>query len=140
MQTNRNETDLTRLFEPRSVAHVGASAKPAAGRFPFAEYLVNMGFAGKVFPVNPKYEEVSELTCYPSLAAIPGRVDLAILAVPAPKCVEVLREAPADKPAEPLRRSRYQAAVHGGDDTTAKPPPRKTLGSRFRPARGRRRL
>ena len=97
MEPNRKETDLARLFEPHSVAHVGASAKPAAGRFNFTEYLLNMGFQGQVFPVNPKYEEVSELTCYPSLAAIPGPVDLAILAVPAPRCVEVLRESPAGK-------------------------------------------
>jgi len=97
MEPKRNETDLSRLFEPHSVAHVGASAKPAAGRFNFTEYLLNMGFQGKVFPVNPKYEEVSELTCYPSLAAIPGPVDLAILAVPALRCVEVLGETPAEK-------------------------------------------
>ena len=97
MTQHREETDLARLFEPRSVAHVGASAKPAAGRFAFSEYLVNIGFRGKVFPVNPKYEEVNELTCYPSLAAIPDPVDLAILAVPAQGCVEVLRETPAGK-------------------------------------------
>ncbi len=76
---------------------MGASAKPAAGRFNFTEYLLHMGFRGKIFPVNPKYEEVSELTCYPSLSATPEPVDLAILAVPAPRCVEVLREVPAGK-------------------------------------------
>jgi acyl-CoA synthetase (NDP forming) len=97
MQPNRNETDLIRLFEPHCVAHVGASAKAVAGRFNFTEYLINMGFRGELYPVNPNYDEVCELTCYPSLAAIPGPVDLAILAVPAPRCVEVLRETPADK-------------------------------------------
>jgi len=97
MEPNRKDTDLARLFEPHSVAHVGASAKPAAGRFNFTEYLLNMGFKGKIFPVNPKYREVHELTCYPSLSDAPGTVDLAILAVPAPRCVEVLREIPAGK-------------------------------------------
>lgn len=91
------ETDLHRLFEPRSVAHVGASNRSAPGRFNFTEYLINMGFPGRVFPVNPKYEEVFDLPCYPSLSAVPEPVDLAILAVPAPRCVEVLREVPAGR-------------------------------------------
>ena len=97
MEDKPNHTDFSRLFQPQSVAHVGASSRPAAGRFNFTEYLVNMGFPGKVFPVNPNYKEVCDLNCYPSLAAIPEPVDLAILAVPAPGCVEVLREAQEGK-------------------------------------------
>jgi acyl-CoA synthetase (NDP forming) len=97
MAGNKDQTDFSRLFQPRSVAHVGASNRPAAGRFNFTEYLMNMGFPGNVFPVNPNYEEVCDLACYPSLAAVQEPVDLAILAVPAPRCVEVLREAPEDK-------------------------------------------
>ena len=97
MEKESKETDLTRLFEPRSVAHVGASNRPAAGRFNFTEYLIHMGFAGKIFPVNPKYKEVLDLPCYPSLASVPEPLDLAILALPAPKCVEVLRELPRGK-------------------------------------------
>lgn len=90
-------TDFSRLFEPQSVAHVGASNRSAAGRFHFTEYLLTMGFRGKVFPVNPNYKEVCDIPCYPSLTAVPGPVDLAILAVPAPRCVEVLRDTPAGK-------------------------------------------
>jgi len=97
MEPKSEQTDFSRLFEPKSVAHVGASNRPAAGRFNFTEYLLNMGFPGEIYPVNPNYDEVLELTCYPSLGATPGPVDLAILAVPAPRCVEVLREAPAGK-------------------------------------------
>lgn len=97
MAGNKDQTDFSHLFQPQSVAHVGASNRPAAGRFNFTEYLVNMGFPGKVFPVNPNYREVCDLTCYPSLAAIPEPVDLSILAVPAPRCVEVLREVPEGK-------------------------------------------
>ena len=97
MEPHGKQTDFSRLFEPQSVAHVGASNRSAAGRFQFTEYLLTMGFRGKLFPVNPNYEEVCELPCYPSLAAVPGPVDLAILAVPAPRCVEVLRETPAGK-------------------------------------------
>jgi acetyl-CoA synthetase (ADP-forming)/acetyltransferase len=91
------KTDFSRLFQPRTVAHVGASAKRAAGRFNFTEYLLNMGFPGRIFPVNPKYQEMFDLTCYPSLSAIPEEVDLAILAVPAASCVDLLREVPPGK-------------------------------------------
>ncbi|UCD56767.1 MAG: CoA-binding protein [Candidatus Hydrogenedentota bacterium] len=89
--------DLDALFQPQSVAHVGASPRPVAGRFNYTRYLIHMRFEGKIYPVNPKYEEVLELPCYPNLAAIPGEVDMAILAVPAAHCLEVLQNVPPGK-------------------------------------------
>ena len=60
--------DLTRLFAPESIAIVGASANPAAiGGQPIA-FLQAQGFAGRIYPVNPKYPEVAGLPCYPALA------------------------------------------------------------------------
>ena len=50
-----------------------------------------------MYPVNPKHDEVLGLKSYPSLSAIPGDVDLAILAVPATRCPDVFREMPAGK-------------------------------------------
>ena len=84
--------DLDALFNPKSIAHVGASPNAAAGRFNFTRFLQLTKFEGGLFPVNPKYEEVRGLKCYPSLAAIPGEVDLAIVAVPAERCPDVLRD------------------------------------------------
>jgi acyl-CoA synthetase (NDP forming) len=89
--------DLKRLFSPRSIAHVGASAKRSPGRFNFILYLQNMGYAGELYPVNPNYDEVYGLKCHPSLADVPGEVDMAILALPAPRCAQILREVPAGK-------------------------------------------
>jgi acyl-CoA synthetase (NDP forming) len=93
-----DKANLDPLFKPRSIAHVGASAQPAAGRFNFTRFLQLTGFEGDIYPVNPKYEEVLELKCYPSIAEIPEeKLDLAILAVPAVHCPGILRDVPPGK-------------------------------------------
>ncbi len=93
----QTKIDLDLLFKPRSVAHVGASPKSAAGRFNFTLYLTKMKYEGNIYPVNPKYDEVIGLPCYPDLSAIPEDVDLAILAVPAVHCPAILRDIPPGK-------------------------------------------
>ncbi len=85
-------TGFDALFKPRSIAHVGASPRAAAGRFNYTRFLQLTKFEGGLYPVNPKHEEILGLQCYPSLAAIPGEIDLAILAVPAARCSDVLRD------------------------------------------------
>ena len=78
-----NSNALAALFEPKSVAIVGASTNPARiGGRPISYYL-KAGFKGDIYPVNPKRDEIQGLKCYPEIAAIPGSVDLAILAVAA---------------------------------------------------------
>ena len=89
--------DLHALFHPKSIAHVGASAKSAAGRFNFTRFLQLTKFEGDLYPVNPKYEDIRGLRCYPSIADIPGDIDLAILAVPAERCPDILRDVPPGK-------------------------------------------
>jgi len=76
---------------------VGASDRPVAGRFNYSKYLLDMGYKGRICPVNPKYETLFDLPCYPSLDEIPGAVDMAILAVPAAGCVKLLRDIPVGK-------------------------------------------
>ncbi|MGQ0570037.1 MAG: CoA-binding protein, partial [Armatimonadota bacterium] len=74
---------LRPLLSPESIAVVGASAsRPTAGTAVIAN-LRRLGYGGAIHPVNPKYDEVDGLRCYPSLAAIPGEVDVAFLGVPA---------------------------------------------------------
>src|SRR5688500_9142521 len=74
---------LSPLLRPRSIAIVGASAdfRKINGR-PL-KFLLDKQYAGAIHPVNPKYDRIAGLTCYPDAAAIPGDVDLAIVAVPA---------------------------------------------------------
>jgi len=89
--------NLDPLFKPKSVAHVGASPRTEAGRFNYTRFLQLTGFEGHLYPVNPKYEEVLELKCYPSIAAIPESIDLVIFAVPAVHCPAILRDVPEGK-------------------------------------------
>jgi acyl-CoA synthetase (NDP forming) len=69
------------MLEARSVAIVGASVREGSVGNQSVVELVQGGFDGRIFPVNPKYDEVLGLRAYPSLAEIGEPVDLAILAV-----------------------------------------------------------
>jgi acetate---CoA ligase (ADP-forming) len=73
---------LAAMLEARSVAVVGASARPGSFGEQLLSQLLRGGFQGPVHPVNPRYREVLGLACHRSLAEVPGPVDLAVLAVP----------------------------------------------------------
>lgn len=74
---------LEGLFSPRSIAIVGASeAQGSVGR-DVVENLIQRRFAGRILPVNPKYDTLLGLPCFTSLADIPEAVDLVAIAVPA---------------------------------------------------------
>ena len=85
--------DLSPLLEPASVAVVGATPRPDASGQIVLRNLRELGYEGRVYPVNPRYEEVLGLRCYPSLAALPEAVDIAFLAVPAAAGPELALEA-----------------------------------------------
>ncbi len=83
---------LEKFFNPRSVAIIGATVKEGkVGRVIVENFKKR--FPGKIFPVNPKYEEVLGLKCYKSVKDIPEPVDLVVIVVPAPVVPTVLREA-----------------------------------------------
>ena len=67
---------LDALFRPRSIAVIGASEKPTIGRRLIVS-LDRLGFAGRVFPINPNYPSVLGRTCYPSIAEVPEAPDVA---------------------------------------------------------------
>lgn len=84
--------ELERVFNPRSVAVVGASKTPLKIGNTIVWNLAN-NFKGKVYPVNPKAEgEIYGCKIYPRVTEIPGEVDLACLAVPREVVVEVMEE------------------------------------------------
>lgn len=97
--SSANGTDtLIPLLKPRSIAVVGVqggpfdpSARSTMGRR-FIENLLRHGYAGDIYPINPRYETVGELRCYPSVAAVPGPVDAALLIVPTRKMIETLHD------------------------------------------------
>jgi acetyltransferase len=81
-----------RLFHPRGIAIIGASADlTRIGGHPI-KALKNAGFKGGIFPVNPKYPELHGLKCYPDAASISEPCDLAIVAVPAPAVAQAIRD------------------------------------------------
>jgi acyl-CoA synthetase (NDP forming) len=86
---------LSAVFRPRAIAVVGASDDPVKiGGRPLA-FLLRHGYAGRVFPVNPSRATVQGLAAFPSVAAIPEDVDLAIVVVPAERVEESLEAAAA---------------------------------------------
>lgn len=75
---------LDSLFHPRSIAVVGSSDGPFNGVTQvFLDTLIQFKYKGPIYPVNPKFEKVSGLKCYPSVRDIPGVVDHVISVVPA---------------------------------------------------------
>ncbi|MFO8048300.1 MAG: CoA-binding protein, partial [Desulfosudaceae bacterium] len=70
------------FFKPAGVAIVGASATIGRGGYNLVSNIKN-SFQGEIYPVNPRYDEILGLTCYPSVSDIPGSVDMAIIFVPA---------------------------------------------------------
>jgi len=86
-------TRLSRLFQPRSVAVIGASAAPhKIGAIPVG-HMLQHGYAGKIYPINPKATEVQGLRAYPDIASIGEPVDMVIVAVPAALAGAALEEA-----------------------------------------------
>ena len=78
-QTQRRSLDA--MLDARSVAVVGASRRPGSVGATMVSELQTGGFTGPIYPVNPGYDEVRGLPCYPSLAELPEPVDLVVLGV-----------------------------------------------------------
>lgn len=77
------KTNIEYLFEPRSVAVIGASQNKAKIGYRIVENIVSHGYQGAIYPVNPKGGNVLGNKIYPELSQIPGEVDLAVIAIPA---------------------------------------------------------
>lgn len=83
---------LSRLFRPRAVAVVGAGRAPSGVGHHILRNLVEAGFPGPVYPVNPHAETILGLRAYPNVREVPGPVDLAVVAVPALAVPDVARD------------------------------------------------
>lgn len=87
--------DLQPLLRPRSIAMVGASSDPSRSNGRTLRYLLQGGFEGPVFPVNPRRKEVQGVPSHPSIGEVPQRVDCVIVALPAAEVADALRECAA---------------------------------------------
>ncbi|MGE0226265.1 MAG: acetate--CoA ligase family protein [Acetobacteraceae bacterium] len=74
---------LQSFFWPESIAVLGASPDVHRIRGRLLRQLRENGFPGRILPINPSYQEIDGLACFPSIAAVGGPVDLALVAIPA---------------------------------------------------------
>jgi len=81
---------LDPLVKPRSIAIVGATDRPGPARS-VIESLGVIGFAGTIYPVNPKYPTVRNLVCYPSLTDLPEAPDIVVFSIRKPLLREQMR-------------------------------------------------
>jgi acetyl coenzyme A synthetase (ADP forming)-like protein len=79
---------LDPLLRPRSVAVIGASRRRDSIGGAILHNLIEQGFQGPVYPVNPNATHVQSIAAYPSIADVPGPVDLAVIVIPAAHVLE----------------------------------------------------
>jgi acyl-CoA synthetase (NDP forming) len=84
--------DLERFFNPRAIAIVGASQDFITISGQPLKHLQSHGYAGRLYPVNPRYQEVAGVKCYPSLADLPETPDLVLILVNAARVADILRQ------------------------------------------------
>jgi acetyl coenzyme A synthetase (ADP forming)-like protein len=84
--------DLEPFFKPKSVAVIGASREPRKFGHVILKNFVESEFTGKTYPVNPKAEEILGSRAYHSVKEVPGELDLAVVAVPAPIVPSIIDE------------------------------------------------
>jgi acetyltransferase len=83
---------LNVIFEPKSIAVIGATEKAGSVGRTLLWNLISHPFGGTVFPVNPKHGSVLGIKAYPTLTALPQQVDLAVIATPAPTVPGIVAE------------------------------------------------
>ena len=83
---------LNKVFEPQSVAVVGASDKSESVGGQVLRNIRAGGFGGEIYPVNPKYETVQGIKCYASITDIDHPIDLVVIAIPATAIPGVMAE------------------------------------------------
>lgn len=85
---------LDRIFKAESIAVVGASANPEKTGHIIMKNIIDGGFKGRIYPINPKSSEILGLRCYTSIVEIPvNKIDLVIIVVPAKFVPKVLEDA-----------------------------------------------
>jgi len=76
-------TGMKRIFSPAGIAIIGASGDPSKLGYSTVKNIIDGGYKGKIYPINPKADEILGLKCYRSVQEIPGKVDVAVIVIPA---------------------------------------------------------
>lgn len=83
---------LDMFSNPRAVAVIGASRDPSKLGYAILSNIIQYGFSGDVYPINPKADEILGLACYPSVLDVEGPIDLAVIVVPHQFVARTLQE------------------------------------------------
>ncbi|PIU65042.1 MAG: hypothetical protein COS84_07465 [Armatimonadetes bacterium CG07_land_8_20_14_0_80_40_9] len=89
---DKEDLDLNPIFNPQSVAVIGASRNPLKWGFIVLGNIVLGKYKGKIYPVNPNIDNVLGLKAYPNLKSIEDEIDLAVIITPADTVREIMKE------------------------------------------------
>ena len=84
-------TSMQKLFEPQSIAIIGASSNPGKVGYKILNNVKSVGFKGKVYPINPKADEILGYKAFSSIEDVPGDIDMASIVLPAKWVFEALK-------------------------------------------------
>ncbi len=96
-EAEAERASLTALFEPKTIAVIGASRDPASVGGALFRNLLRWGFTGTLYPVNPSAASITGVRAYASVAELPETPELVFIAVPSKYVVEVARQCAAAK-------------------------------------------
>ncbi|MBS7656166.1 acetate--CoA ligase [Candidatus Bathyarchaeota archaeon] len=83
---------LEAFFKPNAIAVIGASREPEKVGYKILKNLIEAGYKGRIYPINPQAPELMGLKCYKSILEVPENIDLAVIAVPAKIVLQVAEE------------------------------------------------
>jgi acetyltransferase len=92
MGTASKDFIMKNFMEPESVALIGISRKSGPGSFNLMERMIQFGFTGKIFPVNPNAAEILGEKVYPDVRAIKEKIDLAVISTPRETTIDILQD------------------------------------------------
>ena len=87
-----NYAALDGIMHPKAIAVIGASATPGKIGFTVLNNLIQQGYNGKIYPINPGADEILGLKCYPSVSDVPGEIDTAVVTIPAKVVLSAIDE------------------------------------------------
>ncbi|MHC4580984.1 MAG: CoA-binding protein, partial [Planctomycetota bacterium] len=83
---------LHRLFNPKTIAVIGATNRKGSVGYSVIRNLIGSGYEGVVYPINPKRQSILGVKVYPSVKETPDDIDLAVIATPAKTVPGIVRE------------------------------------------------
>ena len=84
--------DLNVFFNPKSIAVIGASRSPEKVGSIVLRNIINSGFKGDIYPINPNAAELNGKKCFPDIFSIPDTCDLVVISLPSEVALEVISQ------------------------------------------------